>query len=55
MDKLDKPGMCAQHLRQALMLYQVCDPDNSAQLAQIKHSIAAADAAQQALVAGGVA
>ena len=54
-DKLDKPGMRAQHLRQALMLYQVCDPDNSAQIAQIKRSIAAADAAQQAKAQGGAA
>ena len=53
MDKLGKPGMRAQHLRQALMLYQVCDPDNSAQLAQLKHSIAAADAAQQAMATKG--
>ncbi len=51
MDKLGKPAMRAQHLRQALMLYQVCDPDNSAQIAQLKRSIAAADAAQ--LAAGG--
>lgn len=44
--ELDKPQARIQYLRQALMLYQVCEPDNSAHIAQLKKTIAKAELAQ---------
>ena len=45
--EMKQPAARAHHLRQALLLVQVCDPDNTAHMAQLKNAIAACDAEVQ--------
>ena len=42
MADMQQPAAQEQHLRQALLLVQVCDPDNAKHIAQLKSAIAAA-------------
>lgn len=53
MAEVGQPAARLAHLQTALLLYQVCDPDNVSQIAAMKKSIAAAQQAVQA-VAGEV-
>ncbi|MFG5776057.1 NINE protein [Comamonas sp. J-3] len=41
---VNQPAARVAHLQKALMLYQVCDPDNLAHIAELKKSIAVAQA-----------
>ena len=48
MAEVGQPAAHLAHLQKALLLYQVCDPDNISQIAAMKESIVAAQAVAQA-------